>query len=80
MRKKERMIKMPEKKAYSIGILLSLVFAILTTYFGIDTLIDAGLMVEKAKTVDLIIVAIPIIFVVFLCFIFGFILICTEKN
>ncbi len=74
------MICISEKKACILGLILSLVFAIISSYIGAYIIIEAGLGNGKVNVFNLGNILIPILFIVFAILIFAFIVICSIQK
>jgi len=80
MKKKEKIISMPVKKAYITGGLMSLVFSIVMS-FGITALLKEVAVINEEASLNCTSLLIFPLFIVFVVFIAGFITICkTQKN
>ena len=80
MNKNEKMICVSKKRACIIGLIISLIFAIVVSYASAYMMIDAGLSNGKVNVFTLGNILIPILFIVFGMLILLFIVICSSQN
>ena len=80
MKKDLEMICISQKKACIIGLIISLVFAIIGSYAGAYIMVDAGLGEGKVNVFTLGNILIQILFIVFGMCILVFVVICSGQN
>ena len=80
MNKNKKMICVSKKRACIIGLIISLIFAIVVSYASAYMMIDAGLSNGKVNVFTLGNILIPILFIVFEMLILLFIVICSSQN
>lgn len=79
MKKKTKMISIPQNKAYMISVLLSLVFAIVGSY-GSAFFIDVVVTCEKIDALTLGSILFPVLFICFVMCMIGTIIIFSNTN
>lgn len=77
MKKDLKTIHIPQKKAFIVGTIISLIYAIVGSYMISDIIGNSG---SFKGQVDIFIFALPGLFIVFETFILGFIYIFRNKK